>query len=144
MEQAGSARVLAWHSLLIAWLGEAYLAAGQMDDARGLADRALELAGQHEERGNQAWALRLLGEIASHPAPPDVRIAENHYRQAMALAYELGMRPLLAHCHLGLAKLYRRTGKRQEAQEHLATATTMYREMDMRFWLEEAELRGLA
>ena len=50
------------------------------------------------------------------------------------------MRPLVAHCHLGLGKLYRRTGKREQAQEHLATATTMYREMDMRFWLEQADL----
>jgi hypothetical protein len=47
------------------------------------------------------------------------------------------MRPLVAHCHLGLAKLSRRTGKREQAQEHLTTATTMYREMDMRFWLEQ-------
>jgi hypothetical protein len=64
----------------------------------------------------------------------------------MSLAEELGMRPLVAHCHLGLGKLYRRTGKREQAQEHLATATTMYREMDMQFWLEqaEAELRELA
>ena len=56
------------------------------------------------------------------------------------------MRPLVAHCHLGLGKLYRRTGKRQEAQEHLTTATTMYRELDMRFWLEKAEaaIRELA
>ena len=50
------------------------------------------------------------------------------------------MRPLVAHCHLGLGKLYPRTGTRQEAQEHLTTATTMYREMDMRFWPEQAEL----
>ena len=59
---------------------------------------------------------------------------------------DLGMRPLAARCHLGLGKLYRRTGKRQEAQEHLGTAITMYREMDMPFWLEpaEAEMRGLA
>ena len=49
------------------------------------------------------------------------------------------MRPLVAHCHLGLGKLYRRTGKREQAHEHLTTATTMYREMDMRFWLEKAE-----
>ena len=49
------------------------------------------------------------------------------------------MRPLVAHCHLGLGKLYRRTGKREQAQEHLTTATTMYREMDMTFWLEQAE-----
>jgi hypothetical protein len=52
---------------------------------------------------------------------------------------DYGMRPLIAHCHLGLGKLYRRTGKREQAREHLTTATTMYREMDMRFWLEKAE-----
>jgi len=49
------------------------------------------------------------------------------------------MRPLVAHCHFGVSRLYRRTGKRQEAQEHLTLATTMYREMDMRFWLDQAE-----
>jgi hypothetical protein len=56
------------------------------------------------------------------------------------------MRPLVAHCHIGLGKLYRCTGRQQEAKEHLATATTLYRDMDMRFWLEqaEAELRALA
>ena len=60
----------------------------------------------------------------------------------MALAEELGMRPLVAHCHLGLGRLYRRTGKREQAQEHLTTATTMFREMDMRFWLEQAEVKS--
>jgi hypothetical protein len=49
------------------------------------------------------------------------------------------MRPLVAHCHLGLGKLYRRTGKQHEAQEHLRAATAMYREMDMAFWLQQAE-----
>jgi hypothetical protein len=49
------------------------------------------------------------------------------------------MRLLVAHCHLGLGKLYRRTGKREQAQEHLTTATTMYREMGMTDWLEKAE-----
>ena len=49
------------------------------------------------------------------------------------------MRPLAAHCHLGLGKLYRRTGKRREAQKQVATAATMYREMDMGFWLSKAE-----
>jgi len=61
------------------------------------------------------------------------------HRQALALAEELGMRPLAAHCHLGLGNLYRRTGQREQARDHLITATTMYREMDMRFWLEQAE-----
>jgi hypothetical protein len=67
-----------------------------------------------------------------------VETAYSHYRQALGLADELGMRPLVAHCHLSFSMLYRRTGKRQEAQEHPAIATTMYREMDMRFYLERA------
>ena len=49
------------------------------------------------------------------------------------------MSALVDHCHLGLGKLYGRTGKRDQAQEHLATATTMYREMGMTFWLDKAE-----
>ena len=49
------------------------------------------------------------------------------------------MRPLVAHCHLGLSKLYRCTGKREQAHEHLTTATTVYREMGMTYWLEKAE-----
>jgi uncharacterized protein HemY len=75
-----------------------------------------------------------------------VDTATNFYEQAMRQATELGMRPLIAHCHLGLGKLYLRAGKREQAQKHLRMAATMYREMDMRFWLEqaEAEMGGLA
>jgi sugar phosphate isomerase/epimerase len=78
-------------------------------------------------------------------AVPDFDKAQRLSREALDLAAELGMRPLVAHCHLGLGRLYRRTGKRDQAQEHLATATTMCREMDMRFWVEhaEAEMRAL-
>ena len=74
---------------------------------------------------------------------PTSRRRKTIYRQALALANELGMRPLAAHCHFGLGTLYRRTGKREQAREHLATATTLYREMGMTFWLEqgEAEMR---
>jgi len=69
----------------------------------------------------------------------DLEAAFSSYEQAKTLAEELGMRPLQGHCHLGLGKLYRRTGTRQQAQEHLATAASMYREIDMRFWLDKAE-----
>jgi hypothetical protein len=88
----------------------------------------------------------LLGDIAAHPDRFEVDTAEAHYRQAQALAKELGLRPLAAHCHLGLGVLYRRAGTRQQAREHLTTSTTMLREMDMRFWLEqaEAELKEIA
>jgi uncharacterized protein HemY len=71
--------------------------------------------------------------------PPDIALAESYYGQAIALATGLGMRPLVAHCHLGLGTLYVRTGDRAKATEHLKTAAMMYREMDMAFWLGKAE-----
>ena len=127
------------YGLLVAHLSEGYLLAKRTDDAIRLATQALDFARDHKRRGNEAWDLRALGEIASHRDPVDAEKAEASYRQAVALAEELGMRPLAAHCHLGLGRLYGRTGKRQEAQPHLTTAATMYREMDMRSWLEKAE-----
>jgi len=83
--------------------------------------------------------LRLLGDIAAHPDRFEADTAEAHYRQALALADELSLRPLLAHCYLGLGALYRRAGTRQQAREHLTTAATMFGEMDMRYWQERAE-----
>jgi len=121
------------------WLSEAYLLAGREADARAAAQRALGLARQHKERGYEAYTLRLLGEIVARENPLDIGKAENHYSQALALAEALGMRPLIAHCHLGLGKLYRRTGKQQQAKEHLNTAAAMMRQMEMGLWLQEAE-----
>ena len=126
-------------SLRTTSLSEAYLLAGREADARAAAQRALGLARQHKERGHEAYTLRLLGEIAAREDPPDVGKAENYYRQALALAEELGMRPLIAHCHVGLGKLYRRIENLERAKEHLTTATTMMREMEMGFWLEKAQ-----
>ena len=120
-------------------LGEACLLVDRVEDALALTRQAFALTRERGQRGDEAWALRLLGEVASHRDPPDAETAERGYREAMALGEELGMRPLAAHCHLGLGKLYRATGKRKEAHESLAMATTMYREMDMRFWLAQAE-----
>ena len=85
-------------------LGEAQLLAGRLEEAHALAERALALAREHQERGHQAYALRLLGDIAARREPPEVEQAETHYRQALALAEELGMRPLQAHCHRGLGR----------------------------------------
>ena len=79
----------------------------------------------------------LLGDLATHPDQFDAESGAAHYRQALALAQLHGMRPLVAHCHLGLGKLYRRIGKPEHARENLTAATTMYREMDMDFWLEQ-------
>ncbi|HSD50572.1 MAG TPA: adenylate cyclase, partial [Candidatus Methylomirabilis sp.] len=138
-ERDASMRLVAHQSIRVAYLSEAYLLAGRMDDATRFARHALNLSRNHKERGHEGWALRLLGEVASHPDAPDGQMAEGHYRQAMALADELDMRPLVAHCHLGLGNLYRRTSDRAKAQEHLANAARMYREMDMQFWLEKSE-----
>jgi tetratricopeptide (TPR) repeat protein len=126
-----------YHPLFLTYLGEAYVLADRLEDGLKLAERALTLAREGGQRPYEAWALRLISEVtarrdlAEHPV--------GHYGDALALAEKLEMRPLVAHCHLGLGKLYQRTGQREEAREHLATATTMYREMDMQFWLEQAE-----
>jgi tetratricopeptide (TPR) repeat protein len=132
------------HPLLLAYLGEAHLRAGRRDDAVAVARRALDLAHRQKERGNEAWVLRLLGDIAAHADPPDPESAEGHHTQALARADELGMRPLAAHCHLALGKLFHRTGDRAKAAEQLTIAATMYRDMDMGFWREKAEAERAA
>ena len=81
----------------------------------------------------------MLRDIATYPDQFDTQEGETHYRKALALADPRGMRPLIAHCHFGLGKLSQRTGKSELAREHLALAASMYREMDMRFYLEQAE-----
>ena len=65
--------------------------------------------------------------------------AETYYQQALALAEELGMRPLQAHCHLGLGTLYATTGRREQARTALTTAIALYGAMDMVFWLPQAK-----
>ena len=129
----------AGQSLRLAWLAEAYLNSRQPDTAMEVGRHALELASRYKERGNESRVLHVLAEIASRDSAADSVTAERYYREASERAMKLGLRPLVAHCDFGLGKLYRRTDKRQEAQEHLATAARMYREMDMQFWLEQAE-----
>jgi tetratricopeptide (TPR) repeat protein len=127
-------------SLRVGYVSEASLLAGRMQEAVQRAERALALARAHKEGGHEAWALRLLGEIAAHQVPLEIDPAAHHYRQALALADELGMRPLVAHCHLGLGTLYAKTGQREPARAELSTAIEMYRAMEMMFWLPQAEV----
>jgi tetratricopeptide (TPR) repeat protein len=125
----------------LAWfycsLARACLLLGRRDEARRLGDRALEFCSS--QPGFEAHTLHLLGDVATHPDQFDAERGETHYRQALAIAERLGMRPLVAHCHHGLGKLYRRTGAREQAQAHVATATTMYRNVGMTYWLDQAE-----
>jgi tetratricopeptide (TPR) repeat protein len=120
-------------------LGETQVLAGRLEESHVLAERALVLARAHQERGHAAYALRLLGDIATHRNPPDIDRAEAHYQQALTLADALGMRPLQAHCYLGLGTLYASTGQREQARSALSTAVQMYRSMDITFWLPQAE-----
>jgi tetratricopeptide (TPR) repeat protein len=120
-------------------LGEAQLRAGRLEDAHAGAERALALARERQELGHQAYALHLLGEIAARREPAKLDQAEAHYRQALALASELGMRPLQAHCHRGLGTLYAKIGRREQAHSELSTAIELYRAMAMTFWLPQAE-----
>jgi tetratricopeptide (TPR) repeat protein len=120
-------------------LGEAHLLAGRLDEAHDQAERALGLARAHGERSNEAYALRLFGEIHARRDPSPGGDAERAYHQALSLATELGMSPLVAHCHLGLGVLGRGRTPRSGA-DHLRAAAAMYREMDMRLWLARAEV----
>jgi tetratricopeptide (TPR) repeat protein len=122
--------------LILLCAGMTWLTARRNDEAASHAREALALTRRLGARASEAYALCLAGDVASTRGAAD---AEGYYREALALAGELGMRPLVAHCHLGLGKLYRRTGKPERAEEHLTTATAMYREMGMTYWLEKAE-----
>jgi class 3 adenylate cyclase/tetratricopeptide (TPR) repeat protein len=139
MEQIRATDMAGFQALCSLPLGEAQLLAGRLEEAHTLAERTLTHARQRQERGHEAYALRLLGDIATHRDPPEVEEAEDYYRQALALADDLGMRPLQAHCHRGLGTLYAMTGQREQAHTELSTAIAMSRAMEMTFWLPEAE-----
>jgi tetratricopeptide (TPR) repeat protein len=120
------------HLFPFLFLTEAYLRAGRVADAVRMGSHGLHLCESRKERGLQAWALHLLGDVASRANPPDVEGAEDRYRQAMALAEGLGMRPLVGHCHLGLGRLLRDRGE-------VATAAEIFRSIEMTYWLRQAE-----
>jgi tetratricopeptide (TPR) repeat protein len=137
--------VRAYLALWTANLGEGLLAAGQVERARATGQRALELALAHRERGHQAWALKLLGDVAAHGEQPEVARALELYGKALEQAEALGMRPLAALVHLGLGTLYHHTADWERTEEHLTTAVRQFRAMDMRFWAARAaeQLREL-
>jgi tetratricopeptide (TPR) repeat protein len=130
---------LNWQVLRSLSLGEAQVLTDHFEEVDTLAECTLSWARVHGARGDQAHALRLLGDIAVRREPPEATQAEAHYQQALTLAAELGMRPLQAHCHLGLGTLHVKTGQREQARTELSTATELYRDMDMTFWLPQAE-----
>jgi tetratricopeptide (TPR) repeat protein len=134
------------HSLIVVRLGEAYLLAGRLDEADDAARRALQMAREKSERGHEAYALHLLGEVVARRAPEDPRAADAAFGQASILAEELSMRPLLAHCLVSRARLDRQTGRTESARQLFEAGIEAFRELDMPFWLDqaEAEARSLA
>jgi class 3 adenylate cyclase/DNA-binding winged helix-turn-helix (wHTH) protein/tetratricopeptide (TPR) repeat protein len=128
-----------FHEVALTEQSEALLLVGCVAEATALAGRLLDLSHTHIGHGHQAHAFRLLGEIAVRQSSPDIDQAECHYRRALALAEEPGMRPLQAHCHLGLGTLYATIGRWEPTRAHLSAAIELYRAMDMTFWLPHAE-----
>src|SRR5262249_18776393 len=118
-------------AMQLAWLGEAYMLEGRLDEALRQGHEGLSLARRQEERGHEAWCVRLLGQIASRRDPCDIGKTEGYYRESLALADELGMRPLAANCHSHLAELLKHV-RPEQAREHQAAAVAMHSEMGMR------------
>jgi tetratricopeptide (TPR) repeat protein len=139
MEQSTATARIYFETLCRLSLGEAQMLAGRLEEAHALAERVLTLTHDHQERGHQAYALRLLGDIMARHDPLRAEPAEEYFRQALALAEELGMRPLVAHCHFGLGTLYAKIGRPEQAHTELTTAIELYRTMEMTFWLPQAE-----
>jgi tetratricopeptide (TPR) repeat protein len=121
------------------WLSEVCRLAGHDEEAWQHASQALDCARQLKELNTEARALHQIGVLHTHAASPDIALAEAHYQQALALAEQLGMRPLVAHCHRGLGTLYATTGQREQARTELSAAIDLYRAMEMTFWLPPTE-----
>jgi tetratricopeptide (TPR) repeat protein len=132
--RTGGRRAVHW-----AWLSEVCRLAGCGEEAWQHARQALDLARQLKDRGDEALALHQLGTVQAHASPPDVVQSESDYQQALALAEELGMRPLQAHCHFGLGALYTQIERREQARAELSAAIDLYHAMEMTFWLPQAE-----
>lgn len=120
-------------------LAEVYRLKGDTKEAIRNAEEALSIFSQREERGFAAWALYYMAKIKSEDKSEQIQHAIQTYRQAMEQARGLGMRPLVAHNHLGLGQVYIKKGEPRKARSELMAAIDLYRSMGMSFWLPEAE-----
>jgi class 3 adenylate cyclase/tetratricopeptide (TPR) repeat protein len=139
---AESKGFVARHSLRLAYLGEVYLLDDRIEDAALAAARALQFARDHKERANQAYALRVLGDIEARRG--NLPLAQTNLCAALALAQELGMRPLLAHCHWSLARALDGPERDRSASPHREYALELFRSMGMRLWAQRLETEHFA
>jgi tetratricopeptide (TPR) repeat protein len=135
-DEAISSRFVARHSLRLVYLSEAYLLAGRYDAAAATAQTALDLAQKHKERGHEAYALRVMGEVERLHDPA---AAATYYRDALQISNALSMRPLEAQCHWGLARLLRETEGPERSVEHIALAKALFRDMEMTSYLRQLD-----
>jgi tetratricopeptide (TPR) repeat protein len=134
---AASHRTAGGYAMWLVLLSEGYVAVGRLSAAIPLAHEALATARDRKERGAKGYAPRLLGTLTAQGTAPDVVAAARYYQHAILLAQELGMRPLLAHCHRGLGMLYAQAGRPEQARAELSAAVDLYHTMKMTFWLPE-------
>ena len=120
-------------------LSEAYRLSGQIAKAILTAEEALRLYRQTEEHCFGTWALYVMGKIQSENSSGQIEMALHSFCQAIDLAKELKMRPLLAHCSLELGRFYTRSGEYDKARSELMKAIDLYRSLGMRFWQPKAE-----
>ena len=119
-------------------VGRACLLLGRLDEAERFVDRSVESS--RKQPGLTAYAQCLAGDLANHPDRFDAERGVASYQQALALAERLRMRPVAAHSHFGLGRMFLRSGRSEHAREHLDNATSMFRDMDVGVWLEQAEM----
>jgi len=140
IEAAANMELMVDQAMRLMHLGEAYLHIGQPAEATRIAHLAIRQSRDYHQHGARAWALWLLGEINART--DNLPAAESHYRKAMALASELEMKPLVAHCHFGLGKEQERAGQNERREEHLCAAENIYRSLEMTTWLRQIERTG--
>jgi DNA-binding SARP family transcriptional activator len=129
------------HTRALTYVADTLLWAGRRDEARRMADRALALARERGERGDEAWSLEVLGEVSTggqEPDAGDIEAGIGHFEAALKLAEQLEMRSLQARCHLGLGQAHARAGRRAEARASLARAVQLFEALEMRSWLARA------
>jgi tetratricopeptide (TPR) repeat protein len=139
VEHTESMRRLGGQALRMALLSEAYMLAGRAVEAEALARRGLEMSVQTKDKGSQASLLRVLGHIMASRDSLDAEQAAVTFNQALILAQELGMRPMQAHCHLGIGQVHLKAKNLVEARSEILQAANLYRRMSMSFWLLKAE-----
>ena len=139
LDRSATMQLVSGRSLMLVWLAESWMAAGELDRARDVGTQALRLAQEHKERGHEAWAVLTLGRLAARLDAPSHEDAVRLIDDALRLATKLGMRPLTGHCHVVLGQTYATGGDQPNAKHHLAAGVDLLRELGMELWRPEAE-----